>query len=70
MTAVLLAGGDDQRRLGDVGIDEVAHSMTQAASGMKIQECWTPCRLCVAIGHGNRRGFLECQHIVNVRRSQ
>ena len=70
MAAVLLAGGHHQRRLRDEGVDQVAHAVAQAAGGMQIEKGRAPCRLCIAIRHGHRRGFLKRQDIADVRRSQ
>ena len=62
--AVLLAGGDEQRRALAVGVVEHAHGIAEAAGGVEVDDADRAGGLGEAIGHGQDGDFLEAQDVL------
>ena len=64
--AGLLAGGDDQRGVGAVGGHQAAHRVAGARGGVQVDQSGLTGRLGEAVGHRQRGGFLQGEHVGEV----
>ncbi len=67
MPRILLAGGDDQRCARSVGVEQVAHAVTEAAGRVQVDEARLAGGLRVAVGHRHHARFLQAEHVVQAR---
>ncbi len=65
---VLLAGGDDERRLARLRGDEHAHGVAEAAHRVQVDEGGATRGERPAVGHADRRRLLKPEDVANVRR--
>ena len=68
MPCVLLAGGDDERRLARLGGDQHAHGVAEAAHRVQVDEGGAARGERPAVGHADRGRLLQAEHVANVRR--
>ena len=68
MPGVLLAGGDDERRLARLGGDQHAHRVAEAAHRMQVDEGGAAGGERPAVGHADRGRLLKAEDISDVRR--
>ena len=68
MPGVLLAGGDDERRLARLGGDQHAHGVTQAPHRVQVDERGAARGEGPAVGHPDRRRLLQAEDVADVRR--
>jgi hypothetical protein len=64
--AGLLAGGDDQWGVGSVGGHQAAHRVAGACGGVQVDQSRLTGGLGEAVGHGQRGGFLQGEHVGEV----
>ena len=65
---VLLPRGDDQRRLARLAGDQRAHRVAEPAHRVEIDEADLARSERPAVGHGDRRRFLQAEHVGDVGR--
>ena len=65
---VLLAGGDDERGPGVVGVDHHPHRVAEAGGRVEVDEGGATRGLGVAVSHREDRGFLKAEDVVEVVR--
>src|SRR5271165_2494004 len=68
VAGVLLAGGDDERRLARLGGDEHAHGVAEAAHRVQVVEGGATRGERPAVNHADRNRFLEPEDVSNIRR--
>ena len=66
--ARLLAGGDDQRGLVGLGVEDRAHGVADAGRGVQVDQRRAPAGLGVAVGHADDHGLLEGEDVAEVAR--
>jgi hypothetical protein len=66
VTTILLAGGDHQRGAVRLRVGQVADRVAEPGRGVEVEEGGTPRRLRVAVGHRDRGGLLQRQHVLDV----
>ena len=59
----LLAGGDQQRRLVGLGVEDRAHGVAQARRGVQVHVAHGARGLGEAVGHAHRHRLLQGQHV-------
>ena len=62
----LLAGGDQQRRLVGLGVEDRAHGVAHARRGVQVHVPDRARGLGEAVGHAHRHGLLQRQHVAEV----
>ena len=68
MPCVLLAGGDDERRLARLGGDQHAHRVAEAAHRVQVDEGGAAGGERPSVGHADRGRLLKAEHVANVGR--
>ena len=64
--AVLLAGGDENRRCGLLRVVEHAHGVAEAGRDMEVEDREPAGCLGIAVRHRHQGCFLETEHVANV----
>ena len=67
VAGVLLARGDDERRLAGLGSDQHAHGVAEAAHGVQVDERGPARRQRPAVRHRHRRRLLQPEDVGDVR---
>jgi hypothetical protein len=62
--AVLLAGGDQQRRALAIGVVEHAHCVAQPTADVQVHHAQLARGHGVTIGHGHHRHFLQAENVL------
>ena len=68
VAGVLLAGGDDERRLARLGGDQHAHGVAEAAHRVQVDEGGAARSQRPAVGHADRGRLLQAEDVADVRR--
>jgi hypothetical protein len=68
LRAHLLAGGDDERRLVRLGVEDPADGVADARCGVEVDVCRAARRLRVAVGHADDDQLLEAEDVGEVLR--
>ena len=64
---LLLAGGEDHRRAGELGVEQRAHGVAEARRHMHVAGDELAAGARVAVGHGHHDRLLQAQHVGQVR---
>jgi hypothetical protein len=64
----LLAGGDDDRHVPGLGVDQVPHRVAGARCGVQVHQRWPAGGLREAVRHPDRRALLQRQDVAEVIR--
>ena len=64
--AALVAGGDDQRGLVDVGVVEGALGVAHAGCGVQVDDRGSAGDLRVGVGHSDRYHLLQTEHVSEI----
>ena len=62
----LLAGGDQQRRVVGLGVEDRAHRVADAGGGVEVDERGAARGLRVAVGHADDDRLLQAEHVAEV----
>ncbi len=63
----LLAGGDQQRRVVGLGVEDRPHRVADPGRGMEVDQGRLTGSLGVAVGHPDHDRLLETEHVAEVR---
>ena len=67
MALLLLPGGEDDRRAGELGVVERAHGVAEPGHHVHIRSRQPPRGAGIAIGHRHDRRFLQAEHELELR---